>query len=447
MKATLSLVPAILGLVFFLAVACASAEECRNSNLMQDSSLNAEQVYFIQERAAVYAGSPSILYIHKTNEYLMTSDRFGDGFVGQPRNTSIHRKSLGPHSKKTVNEAAVPWKMDSAWVKDQYWSTLFRLSSRNTSDNGDVYLFGTSTDGPAPIKLALSRDYGKTWRDKDSAILFGTIAGEDSYETGPVPVVEHEGRLYRAFERLAPPFTWGTCYQAVVVHAPLFNSHMESTDLLDASIWQMTPPLAFDPQWLDWLAVLGVPSSPQPSNPGFLEGNIVIGTDGHTIYNMLRFSADKSVPYYWGNLAVLLRLNPVENRLVFERMVALPGGHSKFVIRPDPASGLYITLSNPNLSVQYVDQRNVLTLCSSPDLITWTQHEVILFDDTGLTEEDSVNLTGFHYTEWIFDGKENEDLLLGIRTAYRGANSYHNSNRILYKRIRNFRELLQHTVK
>ena len=431
-------------LLAFLAITFSLAEECRINNMMQDSTLIAEQVLFLQERAAVYAGSPSLLYIPETNEYLMTSDRFGDGFVGQPRNTSIHRKALGKNMK-AADEAEVPWKMDTAWVKDQYWSTLFRLNSRNNSNNGDVYLFGTSTDGPAPIKIARSQDFGKTWNEKDSAILFGTISGENSYETGPVPVVEHGGRVYRAFERLAPPFTWGVDYQAVVLHAPLLDSTGANTDLLDASIWKITPPLAFDPQWLDQLSSLGIPASPKPSNPGFLEGNVVIGTDG-TVYNMLRFTADKTLPYNWGNLAVLLRLNPVENVLVFDRMVAFPGGHSKFVIRPDPVTGTYITLSNPTYSDRYVDQRNVLTLCSSADLFTWTQNEVILSDDTGLTEQDSVNLTGFHYTEWIFDGKEKEDLLLGIRTAYRGANSYHNSNRILYKRIKNFRKLLKHTA-
>jgi hypothetical protein len=106
--------------------------------------------------------------------------------------------------------------------------------------------------------------------------MTGTIAGDASYETGPVPVVEHQGRVYRAFERLAPPFTWGTGYQAVVVHAPLYYpksnagsddgtgtgtgagagngddaEYARSTDLLDRSIWQITEPLAFDAKWLD----------------------------------------------------------------------------------------------------------------------------------------------------------------------------------------------------
>jgi hypothetical protein len=33
----------------------------------------------------------------------------------------------------------------------------------------------------------------------------------------------------------------------------------------------------------------------------------VLGPDGETLYNLLRFDAALATPYYWGNLAVLLR--------------------------------------------------------------------------------------------------------------------------------------------
>ena len=421
---------------------------------MPDSTLVAEQVLFLHEKAAIYAGSPSILYVPETDELIVTSDRFGDGFVGLPRNTSISRKShpFGNDNNDNGDDEA-QWIMDKTWVKNQYWSSLFRLTSRshvngNSSSSRDVYLFGTSTDGPAPIKLAKSRDYGKTWNEGDSSILFGEIMGEYSYETGPVPVVEHQGRIYRAFERLVPPsYTWCVDYQAVVVHASLTSSNTnKEVDLTNPNVWQITPPLPFDVSWLDQLPALGLPSvttvGGMPSGPGFLEGNIILGPDGTTIYNLLRFCAARTTPYYWGNLAVLLRLDIKANELKFDSLIKMPGGHSKFVVRPDPLTGLYITLSNPSESVLYSDQRNFLTLCSSNDLHHWTEHEVVLYDDTGLDEEESVNLTGFHYTDWIFHGDNGQDLLLGVRTAYRGANSYHNSNRILFKRIINFRQLL-----
>ena len=59
--------------------------------------------------------------------------------------------------------------------------------------------------------------------------------------------------------------------------------------------------------------------------------------------------------------------------MVFDSIVDLPGGHTKFVVRRDPVTGYYITLSNPNTDLKYTDQRNILALCFSRDLRNWTQ--------------------------------------------------------------------------
>ena len=102
---------------------------------------------------------------------------------------------------------------------------------------------------------------------------------------------------------------------------------------------------------------------------------------------------------------------------------------------------LYFTLSNNNTDAAYTDQRNVLALCSSADLRSWTQHAVLLADDTGFDPDDSVRFTGFHYVDWHID-YNGDDLIMAVRTSYRGANSYHNSNRITFGRVRDFRRLL-----
>lgn len=39
------------------------------------------------------------------------------------------------------------------------------------------------------------------------------------------------------------------------------------------------------------------------------------------------------------------------NQLVFDRIFQLPGGHTKFTIRRDPATGVYLTLSNINTNI------------------------------------------------------------------------------------------------
>ena len=82
--------------------------------------------------------------------------------------------------------------------------------------------------------------------------------------------------------------------------------------------------------------------------------------------------------------------------------------------------------------------RNNLTLSFSKDLEEWTIAKRILWDDTGLSAEQSLIQTGFHYPDCIADG---DDLLCLVRTAYRGAVNAHDSNRITLKRVTNFRQL------
>lgn len=51
----------------------------------------------------------------------------------------------------------------------------------------------------------------------------------------------------------------------------------------------------------------------------------------------------------------------------------------------------------------------------------------------------SAAYSGFHYVDWHFDGDSGRDIIMLIRTAYRGAVSYHNSNRITFLRTRDWR--------
>ena len=48
-------------------------------------------------------------------------------------------------------------------------------------------------------------------------------------------------------------------------------------------------------------------------------------------------------------------------------------------------------------------------------------------------------MTGFQYVDWQFDG---DDIIYLVRTAYRGAIRYHDSNRIIFRKLPNFRDLL-----
>ena len=161
------------------------------------------------------------------------------------------------------------------------------------------------------------------------------------------------------------------------------------------------------------------------------------GPDGH-IYNIIRIDG-QSNHSNTQNKAAVLQLNSTTNTLYFDQMINFPSTSSKFVIRRDPANELYFTLSTDATQVAIeqntVFARNHLVLAVSSDLYNWDVCTVVLNDDTGLTSLDSARYTGFHYVDWIFDGP---DILMAIRTGYRGADSFHNANRLTTYRLSNY---------
>lgn len=217
----------------------------------------------------------------------------------------------------------------------------------------------------------------------------------------------------------------------MVVSAP------EDADLLDASSWTISNQLAFDPAWVP--ASLG-----EFDNPGFLEGNMVQMPDG-LLVNVLRFNWDPCL-----DKAVIVNVSPDGKTLSFDPstgFIDFPGGHSKFVIRRDPVTGLYLTLSN-ELAQDKPSWRNRLCLCVSKDVRHWKTVKVLLEDDLDLPPEEALNTVGFQYIDWQFD---DEDLIYASRTSYKpevstaeGLNSTaHNSNRITFHRLNHFRDDLK----
>ena len=137
-----------------------------------------------------------------------------------------------------------------------------------------------------------------------------------------------------------------------------------------------------------------------------------------------------------------MRIKDAGRRLSFDPdtgFVDLPGGHTKFTIRRDEQTGIYVTLSNGVEDVEHPSNRAALSMYSSKDLWAWQHCKTLLADDSGLSWQDSARLTGFQYVDWQFDG---EDILYLVRTAYDGAHNYHDANRITFHRLQGFRDLL-----
>jgi hypothetical protein len=348
----------------------------------------------------VYLGSPSIV-IWTNGDYIASDDNFGS--------VSMVFKSI---------DRGATWQQIAS-LSGQDWSTLF-------TNNGALYLMGSSGStggGYGSVVIRRSTDQGVTWTTPTNSasglILAAGSAGND-YCTGPTPVLNYNGRFWRAMEhRVGPSSGWAPYFQAFMMSSPT------NADLLNATNWTSSSQIAGNSTWLT------------NNFGGWLEGNAVIGRNGQ-VFDMLRVASL--------NYPETVAIVPISTDGVTASFdptndfISFPGGSTKFTIRYDPQSDLYWTLA---AWVQPFDQaaagpgsvRNTLALTSSPDLTNWTVCSIVLY------HPDTV-YHGFQYVDWQFDGN---DLIAAVRTAYDdglgGANSYHNSNFTTFLRVPNFRTL------
>ena len=350
--------------------------------------------------ARLYLGSPSLVILGD-GRYIASYQEFGPGEEYLPNTYVAESTDRG----KTWNQLAS--------IRGLYWANLFVY-------HGDLYLLGVQMKvkgGFGPLVIRRSPDHGKTWTepvDQES----GLLRTDSEYHTAPVPVVFHNGRLFRAVEDRFPAGS-GRHFRALVISAPV------TTDLLKASSWTASNRLAYDPQW-----------------PGeaWLEGNVVVTPEGRLV-NILRNQPEGTR----GGKACMVTVSEYGERVSFDPgkgFLDFPGGAKKFTIRYDAVSNRYWSLTNyipPEFEGGNPGRtRNTLALISSRDLFHWVVNRIVL-------QHPDVTYVGFQYADWQFDGN---DLVALIRTAYpepdgTQAHNCHDSNYIIFYRINDFRKSLK----
>jgi len=348
-----------------------------------------------------YIASPSICIL-PNGDYIASNDYFGPGSTEYSKAlTSVFKSSDRGRSWKKISD-----------INGQFWSNLF-------VHNDLLYIMGTWNHNGNFI-IRCSEDGGISWSnpvDNKTGLL---LKGE--YHTAPMPVVIHNGRLWRAIEHPV------TDNQSMLTHlCPMVISASVDADLLNADSWTASNYLPFDSTYLDG------------KFNNWLEGNAVVTPEGNMV-NILRVATSEK----GRELAAMVKISEDGSNVTFDPATGFMdfvGGATKFSIRYDPKSGLYWAITNmvddifSGMDAAVV--RNKLVLKSSTDLKNWSVNKVLLYHPDVLRH-------GFHYIDWQID---NRDIVFVSNTAYDdafgGAHSYHDTNYVTFHRIKNFRKLVK----
>lgn len=345
-----------------------------------------------------YIGSPGIAALGK-GVYLAKHDEFGSkSSEWTAPVTHLHRS----------DDAGQTWRHIHT-INGLFWASIF-------VHRDAVYLLGTDRHHGNAV-IMRSADGGQTWTtpaDENSGLLL-----EGSYHTAPVPVVIHQGRIWRAMEDASNGTRWGERYSPIMLSAPI------DADLLRRDSWTVSDMIKRDPSWLG--GRFGA----------WLEGNAVVTPDGR-IANVLRVHLRE------GGTAAIVHVSADGRQSSFDPerdFIAFPGGAKKFTIRYDPKTRHYWSLvnyvppahSDPQANAANI--RNTLALVRSPDLRQWEVRCIVLYHR-------NVSGHAFQYVDWLIEG---DDIIAVSRTAYEdglgGAHRAHDANLLTFHRFTGFREL------
>ena len=281
-------------------------------------------------------------------------------------------------------------------VEAMRWATLLEL-------NGKIYLEGNQrANGNAQIAVYDPADQSLRWAELDLPV----------WGSAPCAAAVVKDRIFFA-------------HNGAVISASIHG------DLLKTESWTVSnnPNQVLTREMYE----RRTGKKTDPEKRFFLEeGNVIVGADGQ-LYAMYRIDATPT----WGH-ATIFRLSEDGTTLSLiescNSVIDFPSNQSKFMIKRDPKTGLYVTL--PSLpTADFTHQRNVLGLVVSPDLFHWRVAEVLLVDRQMMNTRLSVYSHAFQYVDFIFDG---DDILFIVRESVGDTCTYHDGTCVTLYTIKNY---------
>lgn len=259
------------------------------SQEVNHSKVHGRVVAYSPQSSGKYIGSPSITIL-EDGTYLASHDFFGPESNEHVRATSrVYRSS---NKGRTWTQIA---EIDGA-----FWSKLF-------THQGKTYFLGTDRHHGNTL-IRRSDDGGFNWTeptDKNNGLLL-----EGEYHCAPMPVIEHNGRLWRTMESAMGPIKkWGKRYGAMMLSVPV------DADLLQADSWTASEVLYYDSTYLDG------------NFGGWLEGNAVVDPQGQ-LWNILRVDDRSTLE----EKAAMVKVSVDGEKAVFSEesgFIPFDGGSSK----------------------------------------------------------------------------------------------------------------------
>ena len=349
--------------------------------------------------SGLYIGSPSIVILTNGN-YLASHDLFGPKSAEfEAPNSFVYRST----------DRGATWTR-IAMLKSLFWAGLF-------VHRDAVYIMGTDRHH-GRIVIRQSNDHGATWTEANDATS-GVLTAVTNYHTAPTPVIEHKGRLWRAFEDASGGTKWGVRYLPIMLSANV------DADLLNAANWTFSQSIKRDTNWLGG------------KFNAWLEGNAVVTPEGK-IVDVLRVDVTA-----FPEKAAIVSINEDGKSGTFDAerdIIDFPGGAKKFSIRFDPTSRAYWTIASATPkefqgSAKPSTIRNTLVLMKSGNLRDWEIRATLM-------QHPDTKKHGFQYSDWQFDG---DDIIAVVRVAFDddegGAHNFHDANFLTFHRLSQFRTL------